>query len=61
MDRYGGNRRQKIYRCCSNYALPKVIMDNELEDLWRKENSLASLKLGITDVFENLTFFLDVK
>ena len=21
MDRYGGNKTQRIYRCCSNYAL----------------------------------------
>ena len=27
MDRYGGNRTQRLYRCCSNYAL---IVDNGL-------------------------------
>ena len=27
MDQYGGNKTQRLYRCCSNYAL---IMDNDL-------------------------------
>ena len=27
MDRYGGSKTQRLYRCCSNYA---VIMDNGL-------------------------------
>ena len=27
MDRYGGNKTQRLYRCCSNYAL---IVDNGL-------------------------------
>ena len=26
-DRYGGNKRKRFYRCCSNYAL---IVDNSL-------------------------------
>ena len=38
MDRYGGNKAQRFYRCCSNYALSKLIVDNGLEELWRKEN-----------------------
>ena len=28
MDRYGGNKTQRLYRCCSNYAL---IVDNGLK------------------------------
>ena len=38
MDREGENKRQRPYKCCSSYALPKLIADNELEDLWRREN-----------------------
>ena len=37
IDRDGENKTQ-LYRCCSNYALSKLIMDNGLEDLWRREN-----------------------
>ena len=37
-DRDGENKRQILYRCCSNYALSKLIVDNGLEDLWRGEN-----------------------
>ena len=38
MIRNGVNKIQRLYRCCSNYALPKLIVDNGLEDLWRREN-----------------------
>ena len=38
MDRDEGNKTQKRYRCHSNFALSKLIMDNGLEDLWRKDN-----------------------
>ena len=38
MDRDGENKRQTLYRCCSNYALSKLIVNNGLEDLWRREN-----------------------
>ena len=38
MDRDGGNKTQKLYRCRSNYVLSKLIVDNGLEDLWRSEN-----------------------
>ena len=38
MDSGGGNRTQRLYKCGSNYALPKIILDNGLEDLWRREN-----------------------
>ena len=43
-DRDGENKTQRLYRCCSSYALSKPIMDNGLEDLWRRENlhSLSS-------------------
>ena len=36
--RDGENKTQRLSRRCSNYALSKLIMDNELEDLWRREN-----------------------
>ena len=38
IDRDGENKTQRLYRCCSNYALSKLIMDNGLEDLRRSEN-----------------------
>ena len=38
MDRDGENKTQRLYRCCSNYSLSKFIVDNGLEDLWRREN-----------------------
>ena len=33
MDRDGENKTQRLYRCCSNYALSKFIMDNWFVDL----------------------------
>ena len=36
MNRYNRNKTY-IYRCCSNYTLSKLIVDNGLEDLWRRE------------------------
>ena len=41
MDSGGGNRTQRLYKCDSNYALPKIILDNGLEDLWRRENQIS--------------------
>ena len=38
IDRVGENKTQRLYRCCSNYALSKLIVDNGLDDLWRREN-----------------------
>ena len=38
MGKDGENKIQRIYRCCSNYSLSKLIADNGLEDLWRREN-----------------------
>ena len=38
IDRYGGNKTQRLYRCGSNYALSKLIVGNGLEDLWRRKN-----------------------
>ena len=38
IDRDDGNKIQKTYRCRSNFALSKLIVDNELEGLWRMEN-----------------------
>ena len=37
LDRNGENKTQRLYRCGSNYALLKLILDNWLKDLWRKE------------------------
>ena len=31
-----------LYRCRFNYALSKLIVDNGLEDLWRRENPDSS-------------------
>ena len=38
IDRDGENKTQRLYRCCSYYALSKFIVDNGLEDLRRREN-----------------------
>ena len=37
-----GNKTQRLYRCRSNHALSKIIVDNGLEDLWRRENPDSS-------------------
>ena len=42
MNRDGGNKTQRIYRCRSNYAMPKLILDNGLEDLWRRDSPDSS-------------------
>ena len=41
-DRHGEKKTQILYRCCSNYALSKLLVDNGLEDLWRRENPDSS-------------------
>ena len=38
IDRDDENKTQRLYRFCFNYALSKIIVDNGLEDLWRREN-----------------------
>ena len=38
IDSDGENKTQRLYRCCCSYALSKLIVDNGLEDLWRREN-----------------------
>ena len=38
IDKDGANKTQKRYRCCSNCALRKLVVDIGLEDLWRREN-----------------------
>ena len=38
IDGNGENKTQRFHRCCSNYTLSKLIMDNGIEDLWRREN-----------------------
>ena len=38
IDRDGENKTQKRYRCFSNFSQSKFFMDNEFEDLWRREN-----------------------
>ena len=37
-DRYGENNTHRIYWCCFSYALSRLIVDNTLEHLWRREN-----------------------
>ena len=37
VDRDGENKTQRLSRCCSRYALSKVIVDNGIEDLWKRE------------------------
>ena len=39
IDRDGENKTQRLYRRCSNCALWKLIVDNGLENLWRRENA----------------------
>ena len=34
----GGGRDKTLYKCHFNYALSKLIVDNGLEDLWRRED-----------------------
>ena len=38
MDRDSENKTQRLYWCCSSYALSNVIFDNGLEDLWRRDS-----------------------
>ena len=38
MGRDGENKTQRLYWCCSSYALSKLIVDNGLEGLWKREN-----------------------
>ena len=39
MDKMESDGRNKtLYGCCFNYALSKLIVDNRLEHLWRREN-----------------------
>ena len=42
MDSDGGQKTQRLYRCSSNYAPSKLIVNNGIEDLWRKENPGSS-------------------
>lgn len=46
VDRDGGIKTQKLYRCCLNYSLSKLTVDNELGDLSKKEN-LKSLEFSL--------------
>ena len=38
MDRDGGNKTQRF----SNYAMSKLMLDNGVEDLWKRENPDSS-------------------
>ena len=38
MDWDGEHKTQRLYWCCSRYALSKLMVDNGLEDLWKREN-----------------------
>ena len=43
MDKMERDRRNKtLYKCHFNYAQSKLIMDNGLEDLWRREKTDSS-------------------
>ena len=37
-NRDGENEKQRLCWCCFSYALSKLILDNGLEDLWRREH-----------------------
>ena len=43
INRNSGNKTQKIYGCCTNDALSKLIEDNGLKDIWRRENQDSSV------------------
>ena len=34
----------RLYWCCSSYAMSKIIVDNGLEDLWRRERFSSATK-----------------
>ena len=38
IDRDGEDKTHRIYSCCFYYALSRLIVDNGVEDLWRREN-----------------------
>ena len=38
IDRDGGNKTQRLCRYVCNCALPKIIVSNGIENLWRSEN-----------------------
>ena len=38
LDRDGTYKTKRLYECGFNHALAKDIVDNEFEDLWRREN-----------------------
>ena len=38
IDKDGENKTHRLYRCCSSYALSKLIVDNRLDDLWTRKN-----------------------
>ena len=38
-DRDGGSKTERLYKYGSNYALSRLILDNGIENLWRRENS----------------------
>ena len=42
MDRDGGTKTRRIYRCRSNYALSKLILGFGFEDLWRIDDPHSS-------------------
>ena len=37
MDRHGESKTQRLYWRCSSSTLSKLIVENGLEDLWRRE------------------------
>ena len=68
MDTDGENKTQRLYRCSSNYALSKLIVDNGLEDIWRREklklekiHGTLIIRFYVSQVFlsyKDLSYFL---
>ena len=51
IDRNDENKKQKLYRCHSKFNLSKLIVDNGLEDLWRRENPDISFTTDLAQIF----------
>ena len=56
MDRDGGNKTQRLYRCDSNYSLSKLIVDNGFENQCCFLNADSSMLLYITGVEVHANF-----
>ena len=58
MGRAGVNKTKRLYGCCFNYALSKLIVYNGLEDPWRREN-LDSSELTHYNILSGLRSRMD--